>query len=71
MTILSSWMADHGVTDDALATATREFDPAGKGITRVHILRLRHGQYRPSLRTARLLQRITGIDAGKLMTGDP
>lgn len=62
-TILAAWMAAHYMTDKELSEKT--------GISRVQVLRLRHGVHRPSLRNARKIEQVTGIAAGRLMAGDP
>lgn len=57
---LKKWMADAQLKDADLAPKV--------GVSRVQIYRIREGQNRPSLKTARKLEEVTRIPAADLMT---
>lgn len=60
MMTLKDWMDQNGETDHTLA--------AKLSVSRVQVLRLRHRAYRPSLKTARELEAVTGIAASDFLT---
>lgn len=62
MQTLAKWMTDNEVKDEALS---RDL-----GVSRVQVLRLRRRICRPSLKTARKLEEITGISAVSLVMGE-
>lgn len=55
MTKLSVWMAENRITDETLAAQVE--------VSRTQVLRLRTGQNKPSAKTAKALERVTGIPA--------
>jgi transcriptional regulator with XRE-family HTH domain len=57
---LKTWLADTKKKDADLADLV--------GVSRVQIYRIREGQNRPSLKTARKLEAVTKIPAAELMT---
>lgn len=59
MGLLEAWMNDQEVSDEQLA--------AKVGVSRVQVLRLRTGQNRPSPKTAKKLEAVTGIPASELI----
>ncbi len=59
---LERWMSETKVLDDALAEKV--------GVSRVQILRIRRGQNRPSVETARKLAEITGLPLEDLILNE-
>ena len=62
MTLLQQWMDREGKRDLEVSLAL--------DISRVQVLRLRRGQYRPSVETARKLEMLTGIPAPQFIFGE-
>jgi transcriptional regulator with XRE-family HTH domain len=62
MTVLAAWMEKAGETDTSVAEKA--------GVSRVQILRIRHGVSKPSPRLALTLSGITGIPAWEFLRPD-
>lgn len=59
MALLETWMKTAGESDASLA--------AKVGVSRVQILRIRHGRSKPSPKVAQALERETGIPAWEFL----
>lgn len=64
MTLLQEWMERADLTDAKLASLMEG------AVTRSQINRIRRGESRPSLETARALEQVTRIPAHKFVMGD-
>ena len=58
---IKQWLEAHGLDDKAAA--------ARLGLDRSQVSRLRRGECRPSIKTAKRLEPITGIPAAELILG--
>jgi transcriptional regulator with XRE-family HTH domain len=62
VTSLDKWASERSLKDAELAKMI--------GVSRVHAFRLRRGDYRPSVKTAKRIEEVTGISAASLVMGD-
>lgn len=61
---LAEWMRDNGLKDAGLA------ERLGGALSRSQVNRIRKGECRPSVETARAIEAVTGISAARLVMGE-